>query len=100
MPVKSLVLSAGRRKDGQAAARDKGQHAEPLVVRPQVARVMLGNCSQDELYRKLGNGDLDSYLDGRRRLITVESIKADIARKAQAAASAGFQGARGTRSPA
>jgi hypothetical protein len=92
-----------RRKDSpEVAATDKRQHqtAEPLVVRPQVARVMLGNCSRDELWRKLQNGDLTSYLDGRRRLITVESIKADIARKAEAAASVGFQRARGTRAPA
>jgi hypothetical protein len=73
---------------------------EPLVVRPSVARRMLGDCSQDEIYRKLGNGDLESYLDGRRRLITVESIKQDIMRKAQAAVSAGFQRARGSRMPA
>ena len=73
---------------------------EPLVVRPVVARQMLGNCSQDEIYRKLQNGDLQSYLDGRRRLITVESIKQDIVRKAQAAVSAGFQRARGSRMPA
>jgi hypothetical protein len=73
---------------------------EPLVVRPRVARRMLGDCSQDELYRKLENGDLDSYLDGRRRLITVESIKRDIVRKAQAAVSLGFQRARGARMPA
>jgi hypothetical protein len=73
---------------------------DPLVVRPSIARRMLGDCSLDELYRKLQNGDLDSYLDGRRRLITVESIKRDIARKAQAALSLGFQRARGSRMPA
>jgi hypothetical protein len=73
---------------------------EPLVVRPIVARRMLGDCSIEELYRKLQNGDLQSYLDGRRRLITVESIKQDIVRKAQAAVSHGFQRARGSRMPA
>jgi hypothetical protein len=72
---------------------------EPLVVRPRAAKKMLGNCSDDELYRKIGNGELESYLDGRRRLITVASIKADIARKLAAAAVRGFERARGARRP-
>jgi hypothetical protein len=72
---------------------------EPLVVRPKKARALLGDCSHDELNRKIKNGDLESYLDGRRRLITVESIKRDIARRAAAAAAQGFQRARGSRAP-
>jgi hypothetical protein len=73
--------------------------AEPLVVRPKVAKAMLGGCSDDELNRKIKAGELDAYLDGRRRLITVASIKADIARKVTAAAKSGFQYARGARRP-
>jgi hypothetical protein len=65
---------------------------EPLVVRPNDAMAMLGNCSKAELYRKIAAGELVSYLDGpMRRLITVESIKADIARRIAAAAAGGFQ---------
>ena len=96
MPVKSESKSESK---SEPRSRPKPT-VEPLVVRPCVARAMLGNCSQDEIYRKLKKGDLQSYLDGRRRLITVESIKQDIVRKAQAAASIGFQRARGTRVPA
>jgi hypothetical protein len=77
--------------------RDSG--IEPAVVRLRAARTMLGNCSADEVYRKIANGELVSYLDGRRRLITVESIKADIARKVAVAASRGFEYARGARRP-
>ena len=66
-----------------------------LVVRARRAKEMLGDCSNDELYRKIKLGELESYLDGRRRLITVASIKADIARKVAAAAEHGFQRARG-----
>jgi hypothetical protein len=67
----------------------------PLVVRFRQAQRMLGDCGHDELYRKIKNGELESYLDGRRRLITVASIKADIARKVTAAAETGFQRAKG-----
>jgi hypothetical protein len=81
-------------------SKPKPEPTEPLVVRPVVARAMLGNCSQEEIYRKLKNGDLESYLDGRRRLITVESIKRDIHRKTQSAVSLGFQRARGSPAPA
>jgi hypothetical protein len=67
------------------------QNAMPLVVRPRVARRMYGDCSADELYDKIKCGDVESYLDGRRRLIVVASIEADIARKAAAAQANGFQ---------
>jgi hypothetical protein len=64
---------------------------KPLVVRPRAARRLLGDCSTDELYNKIKCGELVSYLDGRRRLIVVASIEADIARRAAAAATSGFQ---------
>jgi hypothetical protein len=57
----------------------------------------LGDCSNSELLEKIKRGELDSYLDGRRRLITVASIKADIARNVAAAAKTGFQHASGAR---
>jgi hypothetical protein len=71
--------------------------AEPLVVRPKAARRLLGDCSNDELNEQIKSGELESYLDGRRRLITVASIKASIARKVAAAAKSGFQHASGSR---
>jgi hypothetical protein len=63
----------------------------PLVVRPSAARRLLGDCSLDVLYTKIRNGELVSFLDGRRRLITTASIEADIARRAAAAAANGFR---------
>lgn len=65
-----------------------------LVVRPREARRMYGDCSMDEIYEKIKTGEIASYLDGRRRLILVSSIEADIARRAQAAAATGFQAHR------
>ena len=83
----------------QSEVRPRDFAIEPIVVRPRAARRMLGNCSHDELYRKIANGELESYLDGRRRLITVASIERDIARKLAAAAANGFERARGARRP-
>jgi hypothetical protein len=90
-----------RRRKKRRHRKDNTPVVEPLVVRPRVARAMLGNCSQFELYRKLARGDLDSYLDNnsRRRLISVESIRRDIQRQLDAAASTGFQPTRGARTP-
>jgi hypothetical protein len=50
-------------------------HSElgPLVVRPKCARRML-NCGQTRLYELIAARKLDSFLDGRSRKITVESI--------------------------
>jgi hypothetical protein len=72
---------------------------EPLVVRPKQARHLYGGLSNEKLNEKIKAGDVDSYLDGRRRLITVASIKADIARNVEAAGKIGFQYARGARRP-
>ena len=63
---------------------------KPLVVRPRVARQMYGNCSLDTIYDKIKSGEVESYLDGARRLIVVASIEADITRNAAAAAAQGF----------
>lgn len=71
----------------------------PIVVRPRGAKTMLGNCSDDELYDLIRKGELESFLDGRRRLITVESIKAHIARGLAAAKARGFERASGARRP-
>lgn len=67
---------------------------KPLVVQPNGARQLYGGCSTDEIYEKIKNNEVDSYLDGRRRLITVESIERDIARGIAAATAAGFKRSR------
>jgi hypothetical protein len=53
---------------------------EPLVVAPRDAMCML-DCSRDKLYELLAANELDSYLEGRLRKITVSSIKSLIARR-------------------
>lgn len=55
---------------------------EPLAVSPKTACHML-SVSQNYLYGLLGAGELHSYLEGRARRITVESIKRYVARRSQ-----------------
>ena len=66
-----------------------------LLVKPKVAWKMLA-CSNTRGYELLNAGELDSFLDGRSRKITVESIRRYIARRFPAtAASTGPQPKRG-----
>jgi hypothetical protein len=53
---------------------------ERLVVSPRRARHML-DCGNTRLYELLAAGELDSFLDGRSRKITVDSIHRYIARR-------------------
>jgi len=53
---------------------------EPLVVRPKRAWQML-DCGNTRGYELVKAGELESFLDGRSRKITVESIHRYIARK-------------------
>jgi hypothetical protein len=52
---------------------------ERLVVSPRRAKRML-DCGNTRLYELLNAKELESFLDGRSRKITVSSIKAYIAR--------------------
>jgi hypothetical protein len=52
----------------------------PLVVKPREARCMLA-CGNTRLYELLAAKELESFLDGRSRKITVESIRRYIARR-------------------
>jgi hypothetical protein len=52
----------------------------PLVVKPKTAWKMLG-CGNTRGYELLAAGELDSFLDGRSRKITVASISAYITRR-------------------
>ena len=70
-----------------------------LVVKPATAWKMLA-CSNTRGYELLNAGELDSFLDGRSRKITVESIKRYIARHLPAkAASPGVLVKRGRGRP-
>jgi excisionase family DNA binding protein len=52
---------------------------EPLVVKPKIAERLL-NVSHNRLYQLISAGDLESFRDGSSRKITMNSIKAYIAR--------------------
>jgi hypothetical protein len=71
-----------------ANARTDGEHLEPLVVSPKTAWRMLG-CGNSRGYELLNGGELQSFLDGRSRRITVASIRAYVARKLEAAGTTG-----------
>ena len=52
----------------------------PLAVKPKVAARML-SCGLSRLYGLMAKGEIESYLDGRSRHITVASITAYIDRR-------------------
>jgi hypothetical protein len=52
----------------------------PLVVKPRTACRML-DCGNTRLYELLGTGELESFLDGRSRKITVDSIRRYVAQR-------------------
>ena len=63
------------------------EHVEPLVVRPRAAWRLLG-CGNAYGYRLIAAGELESYLDGRARKITMASIRRRIERQILAAKAA------------
>jgi len=73
---------SGSRRSGQPGNNSKGPVApvEPIVVRPKQACALLG-CGLTYLFDLLNKGELESYRDGRSRLITLASIRARVARK-------------------
>jgi len=68
-----------------------GDLAGPLVVKPRTACLLL-SCSHKRLYQMLGDGTLESFTNGRSRLITVASIKLLIARGLAASAASPLKG--------
>ena len=61
---------------------------EPLAVSPRQACLLLG-VGNTRLYQLIGSGELQSYLDGRARRITMESIRRRVARLLAAAGVSG-----------
>jgi excisionase family DNA binding protein len=53
---------------------------EPLAVTPRQACTLL-SIGNTRLYELIGTGQLDSYLEGRARRITMESIQRRVALK-------------------
>ena len=57
---------------------------EPLAVSPRQACLLLG-VGITRLYELIGNGELESYRDGRARRITMQSIRRRVERLLAAA---------------
>jgi hypothetical protein len=72
---------------------DESTNDKPLVVGLATARVKL-DCGIDKLYDLIKARELDSFLDGNRRKITMESIERLIQRRLESAASSEFQRGR------
>jgi excisionase family DNA binding protein len=71
---------------------------EPLVVKPGRACFLL-NCGNTRCYELIATGELESYLDGRSRKITVASIRSYIARRLAESSGTGGSAPRTDRSP-
>ena len=83
--METLILNPG------VMARGSGQ-LEPLAVAPRHACILLG-IGNTRLYELIGNGELESYLEGRARRITMQSIRRRIARLLAAATPVAVQAA-------
>jgi excisionase family DNA binding protein len=59
-------------------------HDDPLVVSPARARDMLGGIGKDTFYKLVDAGELESFMIGEIRRVTISSIKALIARRLKA----------------
>ena len=74
-----------KHKSSAAAKPAKpGINVRPLVVGTTEAR-RLGGWGKTKIFELIAAGELDSYLEGRVRRITLESIEARIQRKLQEA---------------
>jgi hypothetical protein len=73
----------GRKFVNKSLQSDK--RIQQLVVRPKVARQMLGNCSSAKLYELINTGVLESFNDtGGARWTVVASIHGYIAQQVAA----------------
>jgi hypothetical protein len=63
-----------------ANAKSQVSDQERLLVRPRRACYLL-DCGITRLYELLDQGELESFLDGRSRKITVESIRCYVAKR-------------------
>jgi hypothetical protein len=64
--------------------RERAVEPRALVTDANGAAAMIGKC-KSEVYDLLHRGELESYLDGRARRITISSIRSYIDRKVKSA---------------
>ncbi len=68
------------KRDAAAKPAKPSINVKPLVVGTTEAR-RLGGWGKTKIFELIATGELDSYLEGRVRRITLESIEARIQRK-------------------
>ncbi len=73
------IHSTGLGREERKQPRSRGADLEPLAVSPRQACRLLG-IGNTRLYELIAAGEIESYLDGRARRITMASIRARIAR--------------------
>ena len=69
------MATVNREIPGRAIA----DNLDPLAVSPRKARILL-SVGNTRLYQLIGNGELESYLEGRSRRVTMESIRRRVAK--------------------
>jgi hypothetical protein len=79
-------MFAAQRSEANMARDQKKERPvfEPLVCDVRAAEALLDE-GKDRIYALIRSGELESYLDGGSRKISVSSIKARVARKLAAA---------------
>ena len=75
-----IVLTDRSQEQDAVRHVEPRRSSEPLLVKPRAACAMLA-CGNTRLYELLKAGELESFLDGRSRKITAESIRRYIARR-------------------
>jgi excisionase family DNA binding protein len=72
---------------------DESTNERPLVAGMAKTKVLL-DTGTDKIYDLIKAGELDSYMEGNRRKITMESIERLIQRRLETAARSDFQRGR------
>jgi hypothetical protein len=89
LSLESSIFARIRNYPGCEAKREhslhRSQRRRALGRRPAPGKALL-DCGNTRLYELLNSEELESYLGGRSRKITVSSIKAHIARRLAAGA--------------
>lgn len=76
---------------------DMAEFEQPMLVRPAAARKMLGGIGTATLWKLINSGELESYTQGKSRLISVKSMHNYVQRRVAAADAERIRNRRPTR---